>query len=358
MTFREGKQQQTVGWSVDHDFPLLKCSKSGGIDPQTKPCDQSGIGVWCFQPKCSWSIMQSSEADVSWEVSVKRTPVVEIGFIPQPDMVHAIVHAIWNTNFGDFWMGETSRFLGYVNVHVMCHCQVNTPGILMIFLPRAFVFFKTTFLDGFLLCCWTLSCACVCFILYDIICEYAFHYVGWGWVGLGWDVSIRFNLIPMLMLRWWWDWWYDMVMMFCRKMRFRSLVHGQSSSWLSPIGAFVTATVARSRPLRSCGTHARFKMRSSEQQKCGKPSTFFLYVCRYHVRTLRQICLSKLPNWLNWLKIIYAEQKNMRCSVGATLLVPLIWTLKAKLRENYCKTPRLNTSSWPSFRSVNCYNFP
>jgi hypothetical protein len=32
----------------------------------------------------------------------------------------------------------------------------------------------------------------------------------------------------------------------------------------------VTATVARSRPLRSCGTHARFKMRSSDQQKCGK----------------------------------------------------------------------------------------
>ena len=92
--------------------------------------------------------------------------------------------------------------------------------------------------------------------------------------------------------------------------------------------------------------------------KVWKTVDVFFYVCRYHVRTLRQICLSKLPNWLNWLKIIYAEQKNMRCSVGATLLVPLIWTLKAKLRENYCKTPRLNTSSWPSFRSVNCYNFP
>lgn len=131
-------------------------------------------------------------------------------------------------------------------------------------------FLKRLFSTGF--CCVVELYLAPVFVSYYMILyvNMSFYYVGWGWVGLGWDVSIRLNLIPMLMLRWWWDWWYDMVMMFCRKMRFRSLVHGQSSSWLSPIGAFVTATVARSRPLRSCGTHARFKMRSSDQQKCGK----------------------------------------------------------------------------------------
>lgn len=181
----------------------------------------------------------------------------------------------------------------------------------------------------------------------------------WGGVGLAWGGMLAFGWI-------WFQCWCcgddgtdDTIWWWC------SVAKCDFGRWCTVSRHHGCHLSVRSWPQRWQGldryVHAE-RMRVSKCEAVTNKSVEkrrrFFYVCRYHVRTLRQICLSKLPNWLNWLKIIYAEQKNMRCSVGATLLVPLIWTLKAKLRENYCKTPRLNTSSWPSFRSVNCYNFP